>query len=825
MVNSLDDLKKHVQQFADLLHLEAKVSGEGAFFSDTAIVVDSPVERDMETGRAMSGGAGAELFKHLRKHELNRNNVYVTCAIKRIIHRAVGKRNAIDANEVSNYKLLLEEELGKLPNLKYILILGNFALGMLTGNRGVNSWRGSVLDIEFAGKKVKAVVALNPYFVLRDPKQEIVFSMDMKKLDLVRKGRWEIKNLTEIINPSFNEVREYITEMENSDRVSYDIETISNETACIGLAASTTEAMCINFRTLHEQTYTVEEERIIRRDLQRLFSNPKPKLIAQNNSFDASWLWFKDRIRVKPIYMDTMLAHHCLYPQLPHNLGFLTTQYTTRPYYKDDKDTWREGGDIDTFWRYNCEDACNTFEAAIKMEDELRNQGMDKFFFEHIMQAQPYLIQMTVGGILLDVEFKEELKETLGREVGEHLKHFHKLVQDFLNEPEYEPNPNSPKQMSKLLFNELRLVGRGSSTDAENRGRMFKHPATSEAKREILRAIDQYAKSHKFYSTYVATEYDDDGRMRSEYSQVGVQNAPGRLSSKGVLWRNSNNEQTGTNLQNQPADAYDMYIADEGYGFVYFDLAQVEARYVACFANIGLWLEQFEQARVDKSFDAHCALASVMFNIPYDEVPKQDRIDGETTVRFIAKRCRHGLNYRMMPDRLAATTGMSMSEAQANYRLYHQTNPELQRWWHELEEEVRKTRKLYNGFGRRLYILERITPEAMESIVAFKPQSTAGDKVVRVIYQCMSDPRWPRTARIVLNIHDALVALCRLEDRELCASIMKLYAEEPIILNGHKMIVPTDFAMSVPNERGKHSWGSLEEVEVEAAKAIVQCTI
>ena len=43
------------------------------------------------------------------------------------------------------------------------------------------------------------------------------------------------------------------------------------------------------------------------------------------------------------------------------------------------------------------------------------------------------------------------------------------------------------------------------------------------------------------------------------------------------------------------------------------------------------------------------------------------------------------------------------------------------------------------------------------------PQSTIGDKVARVIYQCHTDPDWPTAWMLgsALNIHDALIALNR----------------------------------------------------------------
>jgi hypothetical protein len=51
---------------------------------------------------------------------------------------------------------------------------------------------------------------------------------------------------------------------------------------------------------------------------------------------------------------------------------------------------------------------------------------------------------------------------------------------------------------------------------------------------------------------------------------------------------------------------------------------------------------------------------------------------------------------------------------------------------------------IYNAYGRRWILLERMSDEAVESVIAFYPQSTIGDKVTRIIRQCHTDPDWPR---------------------------------------------------------------------------------
>lgn len=835
-ITTTQQLKEEINNRAKLAGLDVQCSSDGAFHAEVVIISEAPGEIEVQKKRPFSGGSGMKLWDTLRKQGFERTQVYTTNVCKRQVSFGNDKRHPINKHETQLWTDLLHWELSQLPNVKYVLVLGNLALTALTGKSGITHWRGSVIDgTIFDGitpRTLQCVCAYNPAMVLRDPKLELSFAFDCGKLRKVVDGKWVYIPVSVITNPSYHDATDYLDKLEQDERpVAHDIEVIANETACLGLANNGLEAMCINFRTQDDHQFTLEEEVKLRRRIQRFYESPSLQLIGQNNMFDASWLLFKDRIKTPPAWIDTMLSHHALYPQLPHNLGFITTQYTTRPYYKDEKDEWRVTGDINDFWIYNGQDCCNTFDAAQSMHSELKQQSLDKFFFEHVMRAQPHLIRMVVGGIKVDMELRKHFTTVIEEEVSRLMDEFHKRVFEATGDEHYMPNPKSPKQMTELYFSRLKLVGRGVSTDAENRARMFAHPATTEPKRKVLLAVDDYAKEHKFFSTYVTAGVDDDERMRCTYNQTGVVSAPGRLSSSGMLWKNVEGVQTGMNLQNQPERAHGLYIADPGYAFGYFDLSQAEARVVGWYARIEKWIEQFEKARIDGKYDAHRALASEMFGIEYDKVPTYDRYDstkghvipsgakhGDVTVRYIAKRCRHGLNYRMGPDRLATVTGLSMSEATNAYRKYHGITPELQRWWASLEEEVRKTKTLFNAYGRRFILLERVSPEALESIVAFKPQSTVGDKVVRVIYQCHEDPRWPLHARMALNIHDALICLAPKHKLQTCLAIAKKYAEEPIMINGMPLIIPADTKVSYENERGYHSWGSLKSIQIEAAK-------
>lgn len=847
MIETTAEMKAELQRRIEVANLmTGKIClCDGAFHSEVAIVAEAPGEREVEAGRPLIGGSGSKLWEVLREFKITRSDVYVTNVSKRQVSLGNDKRHPINRHELESWYSLLQWELEQLPNLRYVLVCGNLALQALLGRTGITDWRGSVIDHTLPnGRPIRFICTFNPAMVLRDPSLEITFKLDCAKLRKVLDGQWQVIPVQSIINPSFDVAMSYLDTLEaEGEPIAYDVEVISGETACIGFANNPNTGICINWRSLTEATYSTTQERHLRRRINALLRSDGVRLITQNGMFDASWLSYKDRIVPRPHYFDTMLAHHTLYPLLPHNLGYITTQYTTRPFYKNEKSDWREGGYIDDFWHYNVQDCCNTWSAHVSMLAELKAQGLDKFFFEHVMRLQPHLVRMVVGGVKADIAFKDQLANRLEGDLSKLLDEFYKAVQDATGLPEYYPNPKSPKDMSDLLFNKLRLVGRGASTNKENRKNMYAHPATTEPKRKVLRAIDMYTEEQKFYSTYATMEADEDGRIRCTYNQTGVQSAPGRLSSSGVLWGHYDPVKKvyvthGMNLQNQPDRAHSMFIADDGYTFGYFDMSQAEARAVGWFANIEKWIEQFERARIDGSYDAHRALASEMFGVPYDEVPTFDRYDTSKghpppegiaeyapTIRYIAKRCRHGLNYRMGPERLSAVTGLSLSDAMSAYRAYHRITPELQQWWTNVEREVRDTGMLFNPFGRRWLLMERLSPTALESIVAFKPQSTVGDWVSRVIYMAEDDPRWPHTARMALNIHDALICLAPVEKVELCLSIALKYAGQEIripykegtAVKYRGLIIPSDAKISKENERGFRSWGSLEPAEVEPA--------
>ena len=267
------------------------------------------------------------------------------------------------------------------------------------------------------------------------------------------------------------------------------------------------------------------------------------------------------------------------------------------------------------------------------------------------------------------------------------------------------------------------------------------------------------------------------------------------------------------NLQNQPHRAYPMFICDEGYMFSYFDLKQAEAKVVAYIWNVKGLIENFKRSETEDGFDIHRGNAARIFKCEYGDIPAGDWDDTQApTRRYLGKRCVHGLNYRMQAPKLAEVCGIPVQQGFEAFASYHQAFPEIQKGWEDTIKTVREERMLFTPLGRRLIWMERFTEESFDSVIAFVPQSTIGDKVSSVIYLCHDDPDWPKDARMVLNIHDALISIHRPDDAITVQRLMKKHAESPIMIRGEPVSIFTDLKQSVADEGGVHRWSTLVEV-------------
>lgn len=792
-------------------NVEIKIPSEGSKFANILVVGEAGTKLEEDQKRVFAGTSGTMAFKLLEDYlGFQRSSCYATYVVKQqVVFFGDAGKSSVENIEV--WQSLLQDEISTLPNIKHVFIFGELALNAVLGLTGIQKWRGSIVE----QNNKTYYIALNPSAVYKDEGvTHLIYKWDMMKFGRYWRGA-RAKPVSHKINPTYHEAWEYLHNLKPNQKVALDIETRHNETICIGLSTDGINSFTISFDNGKEPTYSLSAEAMLRELLAHKLS--ECKLIMQNGGFDAAWLYYKDRIKLPAPYFDTLLAHHLIYPTLPHSLGFLVSQYLYYPFHKEDSDGWQEKGNIDLFWEYNGKDVCYTYQIAEFLEKALIEWNLDKLFHEHIMPAQAVIVDSAACGLRVDIKKKEELKVTLFDSLNEYLDKFHAAIYAITKNDEYKPSPTSSQQVADLLYTVLKLKGARNdvgkqSVDDGHRTQMYEHKTTSDEAKLVLDALDNYKAQFKLLTTYANAEIDKDNRIRCEYKQFGTTRAPGRLSSSKTSWN------TGMNLQNQPKSLYSMYMADPGYCFIYFDLSQAEARYVGWDAKIHKWIEQFERARLNPgAYDAHRALAADMWKLPYDDVPTSDyNEDGTHSIRYVAKRCRHGLNYRMQERRLAETISVSLAEGRLFYNLYHKITPELRIWWDRLMGEVQRNRVLYNSYGRPLPFLQRLlTDKSTEAVVAFRPQSSIGDKVVQTWHKAHAHNDWPKDAKIILNVHDALIGIAKESVAKTALSIMCKIAEEPIFFKGlPPMIIPAEPKISLPGDDGIHRWSTLKGVQL-----------
>lgn len=145
------------------------VCGEGPKRAPLMIVGEQPGDQEDLTGRPFVGPAGRVLDAALEDAGIDRNDVFVTNAVKHFKHQPRGKRRlhkTPSVSEVSACRWWLEAE-RRLVRPKVIVAMGGTAaLGVLARKAAVMRERGRGIELTDGAK---ALVTVHPSFLLRIP--------------------------------------------------------------------------------------------------------------------------------------------------------------------------------------------------------------------------------------------------------------------------------------------------------------------------------------------------------------------------------------------------------------------------------------------------------------------------------------------------------------------------------------------------------------------------------------------------------------------------------------------------------------------------------
>jgi len=401
--------------------------------------------------------------------------------------------------------------------------------------------------------------------------------------------------------------------------------------------------------------------------------------------------------------------------------------------------------------------------------------------------------KMGERGIKINAPFLKELG-------SEYHKALSKLQKQIWSLAKSEFNINSPKQLSKVLFEDLDLKvknqkktggGAKSTKESELQKMMDLHP--------IIPLILNYRELQKLLSTYIDSiplQLGPDSRLHAQFNQTGA--TTGRMSSE------------NPNLQNIPIKTdlgkviRKAFVAEGGFLLAAFDYSQIELRIAAFLSGEEKLIKIFKEGG-----DVHKAVASLVFNVP------PEKVDHE--MRRRAKVINFGIIYGMGVNALRSNLKTSREEAGKFLEDYFKNFSALKSYLERTKIEALKTGYTETFFGRKRYFpglrskLPFLKASAERMAVNAPLQGTQADIIKIAMTQIdkyieknnlMSD------VFLTLQIHDELIYEIRQDLVPNVAPEIKKIMEEVISLE------KTSGVPLIVNVGTGKNWGEMETVKL-----------
>lgn len=524
-----------------------------------------------------------------------------------------------------------------------------------------------------------------------------------------------------------------------------------------------------------------EEAQELIEQLRPFFEADHITKIGQNLKYDIKVL-AKYNIEVKGKLFDTMLAHYLINPDMRHNMDVLAETYLNYSPVSITELIGKKGKNqlsfrqvpLDQQTEYAVEDADITFQLKEHFAPELKEAKTATLFEDIEIPLLRVLADMEIEGINLDEEFLQSLSGELDNDIKQ-------LETKIYTEAGEEFNIASPKQLGVILFEKLKLVDKPKKTKTGQYSTAEDVLSYLAKDHEIIRNILDFRGLAKLKSTYVdalPTQVNKNtGHVHTDYMQTVA--ATGRLSSNNP---NLQNIPIRTERGRQVRKAF--IPRNEEYILLAADYSQIELRIIAALSKEETMIEAFKNGE-----DIHSSTAAKVFNVPLEEVTREQRSNAKT-VNF-------GIIYGVSAFGLSNQTSLSRNEAKELIDTYYKTYPKLRNYMSEQVDFARDNGYVQTVLGRRRYLKDinsanAIVRGAAERNAVNAPiQGSAADiiKIAMInIHQKLKQGSYK--TKMLLQVHDELVFDVYKPELDIIKTLIKTEME-----NAYKLEVPLDIDM------------------------------
>jgi DNA polymerase-1 len=228
---------------------------------------------------------------------------------------------------------------------------------------------------------------------------------------------------------------------------------------------------------------------------------------------------------------------------------------------------------------------------------------------------------------------------------------------------------------------------------------------------------------------------------------------------------------------------------NEDYILLAADYSQIELRIIAALSKEETMINAFKNGE-----DIHASTASKVFNVPIEEVTREQRSNAKT-VNF-------GIIYGVSAFGLSNQTNLSRSESKELIDTYYTTYPKLRSYISEQIDFARENGYVQTVLGRRRYLNDinsrnAVVRGAAERNAVNAPiQGSAADiiKIAMIkIYEKLQTGNFK--TKMLLQVHDELVFDVYKPELETIKTLVKTEME-----NAYKLEVPLDVDLGVGND-------------------------
>ncbi len=505
--------------------------------------------------------------------------------------------------------------------------------------------------------------------------------------------------------------------------------------------------------------------------------------IGQNLKYDIKVMQ-NYGVTVKGKLFDTMLAHYLINPDMRHNMDVLAETYLNYSPVSITELIGKKGKNqlsmrqvpLEQQTEYAVEDTDITLQLAHHFRPELEEAQTDKLFEEIEVPLLRVLADMEREGINLDRAFLNELSTRLDADI--------KALETKIYEQAGETfNIASPKQLGDILFGKMKLVDKPKKTKTGQYSTSEEVLSYLAKDHEIIQNILDFRGLSKLKSTYVDAlpneVQDHSGRVHTDYMQTVA--ATGRLSSNNP---NLQNIPIRTERGRQVRKAF--IPRDENYVLLAADYSQIELRIIAALSEEDTMISAFKDGE-----DIHASTASKVFNVPIDQVTREQRSNAKT-VNF-------GIIYGVSAFGLSNQTDLSRTEAKELIETYYKTYPKLRNYIGDQIEFAREHGYVQTVLGRRRYLKDInagnqvVRGGAERNAVNAPIQGSAADiiKIAMInIHKKLSEGNYK--TKMLLQVHDELVFDAYKPELDEVSELIKTEME-----NAYELAVPLDVEIGI----------------------------